>query len=377
MLRYVRERHLELLKERLAALPPADSPAGSAGSAAVRVDPEWREELMHRLMVRHLTRVRSGRPVDPREVADTLGAYLACCDSTDLRQVDVVHSAYEVLWNSPELSEVLREFWMGYSTLLRAHLSAVTEGQTLAYRVHSGRLKAIEPATAPLHVLILADNFISGSRIWEGVAGDAARVRLKLLFCNNAQKPAVTFWLALLSSLGFLLGRGRVGLGLSMLHSWRASARPLGHPDNTAWLQAGAFDLGIHNMGVIYGGETIAAFKRGILNAHIGYLPGMRGRSVFEWSLVYGVEPCISTFFVDEGIDTGALIVDRYFPPADTVFTAPSLAEARRRLFHLDGLCYCRAISRLLDGGQAIRNEPVGQRFYLMSELLAGALIHA
>ena len=127
-------------------------------------------------------------------------------------------------------------------------------------------------------------------------------------------------------------------------------------------------------MGVIYEQETLGAFKRGILNAHIGYLPGMRGRSVFEWSLVLGVPLCVSTFFIDQGIDTGRLIVDRYLPRPEIVCTGPSVADAKRRLFDLDGQCYRQAVTRLLEGGEGVLNEPSGARFYVMSELLAASL---
>jgi hypothetical protein len=82
----------------------------------------------------------------------------------------------------------------------------------------------------------------------------------------------------------------------------------------------------------------------------------------------------VSTFFIDQGIDTGRLIVDRYLPPLETVCGSRSVAEAKRRLFHLDGLCYKRAITRLIEGGEGILNEPSGARFYVMSELLTASL---
>jgi len=224
-------------------------------------------------------------------------------------------------------------------------------------------------------VLILSDNFVSGSRIWRQFDDRTAAARPQLLFCNNSRRPSAAYHLRLLASLASLLLQGECSLGLSVVRRRpRVSPRPLDHPSNQAWLQSQAFELGLHNMGIIYKQETIDAFRLGILNAHIGYLPGMRGRSVLEWSLVYGVEPCVSTFFIDQGVDTGAVIVDRYLPPQETVHAASSVEDAKCQLFHMDGLCYRRAITTLQRGGDGILNRPVGVRFYVMSELLAAAI---
>jgi len=223
-------------------------------------------------------------------------------------------------------------------------------------------------------VLVLGDNFLSASRSWQALSDCGSVVRPELLFCNN-QGSQLAFRLRVLSSLARLVIQGHAGLAFSMMRARpRISQRPLSDALNTAWLRGSAFDVGLHNMGVIYRRDTIAAFRLGILNAHIGHLPGLRGRSVLEWSLVYGVEPCVSTFFVDEGIDTGALIVDRYTPPAETAHEAPSLLEAKRRFFELDGQCYRRAIARLVRGGEGIVNQPTGHRFYSMSRLLTAAI---
>lgn len=376
MLHYVRERHIELLKERIATLPPADGAAGGPASGPVTtVDLDQREEWIRRIMVGLLPRIRRGLTIEPQELGSTLSAYLTSCDPADLRHVDVVHNAYEVLTSAQPRYGVPLGFWRAYSVILQTHVAELANGRILTYGVAPGESTVIQPCQAPLRVLILADNFLSGSRIWKSVTADPGNLRPRMLFCNNTQRPTPSYALHLLGSLGILMLRGALGLGLSMLRGRpRISARPLVDSANTAWLEANAFDIGLHNMGVIYRQETMAAFKRGILNAHIGYLPGMRGRSVFEWSLVLGVPPCVSTFFIDQGIDTGRLIVDRHLPPLEKVCASRSVAEAKRRLFHLDGLCYRRAITRLIEGGEGILNEPSGERFYVMSELLAASL---
>lgn len=339
------------------------------------VAPDEREELMRRLMVRGLGRLRRRLRADPLELAQAFDTYLACCDPTDLRQVDVLHSLYEGVSGSSLAGEPFVGTWGGYARLLRRHIDRLSAGQTQSQIVGSGERRTIAPSGGPLRVLLLADNFVSASRIWRRVLTDQAVAQLRLLFCNNAQQPTLLHLARLVASLGRLVASGGLRASVSMLRSRpHLSTQPLSHPSNTTWLHLRGFDVGLHNMGVIYRQETILSFKLGILNAHIGHLPGMRGRSVLEWSLVLGVEPCVSTFFIDEGIDTGGLIVDRYLPPSELVREASSIEEAKRRMFGLDGFCYQRALARLVEGGDGVRNVPPGPRFFVMSRLLAASI---
>ena len=261
----------------------------------------------------------------------------------------------------------------GYAALLRAHARAIAEGRGIGYAVDAGTTERIERRSPPLRVLILADNFVGASRIWTAVAALGARIRLRVVFCNNAGQPPPSFHTRLWLSAAVALARGAARSLPAIAGACRVSARPLVDPTNQAWLRSSGFDLGLHGMGVIYRAETISAFRLGILNAHIGHLPGMRGRSVFEWSVVFGIPPCVSTFFVDEGIDTGGPIVERL--PAPDVLQASSLEEAKRRLFALDAACYRRTIERLLDGSDATLNQPLGPRFYAMSAVLRQAIV--
>jgi methionyl-tRNA formyltransferase len=65
---------------------------------------------------------------------------------------------------------------------------------------------------------------------------------------------------------------------------------------------------------VIYGGGGILrtpflnAAGRRVLNAHAGPLPEIRGMNACEWSLLLGVPPSVTIHFIDEGIDTGAIV---------------------------------------------------------------------
>lgn len=375
MLRYNRERHLELLRERLAAVTMAAPGKESVPTHQADVAADEREELMRLLMVRGLGRLHRGQQAEPREFARALDTYLECCDPTDLRQVDVLHNLYEGVSGRHLSGETLVGMWRRYSELLRRHVDRLAAGQIQGHRVGPGERTTIAPNGGPLRVLLLADNFLSGRRIWERILVDSATAQLRLLFCNNARQPSFVYLSWLIASLARLVASDGLRAGVSMLRSRpRVSTRPLCHSSNTAWLRLQAFDVGLHSMGVIYRQETIHSFKRGILNAHIGHLPGMRGRSVLEWSLVLGVEPCVSTFFIDEGIDTGDLIVDRYVPPPELVHEASMTEQARRRMFDLDGFCYQRALTRLVQGGDGVRNVPPGPRFFVMSRLLAASI---
>lgn len=54
---------------------------------------------------------------------------------------------------------------------------------------------------------------------------------------------------------------------------------------------------------------------RGLINVHAGALPFYRGRNVLNWALINGESRFgVTCHYVDEGIDTGDIIVQRFFP---------------------------------------------------------------
>ena len=65
----------------------------------------------------------------------------------------------------------------------------------------------------------------------------------------------------------------------------------------------------------IFREEIIGVPKGGIINCHAGKLPFYRGRNVLNWVLIND-EPefGITVHFIDEGIDTGDIILQRKFP---------------------------------------------------------------
>jgi len=136
------------------------------------------------------------------------------------------------------------------------------------------------------------------------------------------------------------------------------------------WIIKKNFDIGLHSMGVIYKKRLINSFNIGILNSHIGKLPEMRGRSVFEWSLTNDTPTGVTCFFIDEGIDTGSRIV--LFSPQKV---GKDLNISKNKLFQLDVFVYNSAIDLINSGSQFIPNNiSLGLRYYVMSNLFKSTL---
>ncbi len=143
--------------------------------------------------------------------------------------------------------------------------------------------------------------------------------------------------------------------------------KALDHPRTRRLLSSLKLDIGLHKSGTIYHASTIACFRLGILNAHIGILPRYRGRSVMEWALIEGGPVGVTVFFIDAGIDTGTRIL---MSEEVDVSQCKSIAEAKQYLFSLDAVFYRRAVELLYDGtGDCHVNDGSGRRYYIMSRL--------
>jgi len=79
--------------------------------------------------------------------------------------------------------------------------------------------------------------------------------------------------------------------------------------------------------GVLYAGggilrkPFIEAAGRRVLNPHSGLLPDIRGMNACEWSLLLGLPPTVTIHYIDEGIDTGAILerIPIEVEPGDTI----------------------------------------------------------
>jgi len=94
-------------------------------------------------------------------------------------------------------------------------------------------------------------------------------------------------------------------------------------------LKGWAPDLMIFTGGNILRKELLGVPRLGVINAHLGLLPQIRGMSSPEWSLLEDVPPGITLHYIDSGIDTGPVLLKREFP---RVAQCQSLDELRNRL---------------------------------------------
>src|SRR5689334_2672770 len=147
---------------------------------------------------------------------------------------------------------------------------------------------------------------------------------------------------------------------------------PLHDPASVDRLKKLKLDVGLHKTGVIYRDVTIKAFRLGILNHHIGILPGYRGRSVLEWSILQGDAVGITVFFIDTGIDTGARIL---LSEQVDISAYKSVAEAKKYLFNLDQVFFRKALALLADREPSFQlNDGTGPRYFVMSKLFQGVV---
>jgi methionyl-tRNA formyltransferase len=57
--------------------------------------------------------------------------------------------------------------------------------------------------------------------------------------------------------------------------------------------------------------EVLELFENRAINLHISFLPFNRGADPNLWSIVEGTQPGVTIHYLDEGIDTGAIIVQK------------------------------------------------------------------
>jgi hypothetical protein len=219
-------------------------------------------------------------------------------------------------------------------------------------------------------VLVLADNMIVALRVLDEVR-KVPGVEAHALLCNNARLPRWKFFLQhwLVIARRFFRRAGEIA-ALRRAGRLHLVGAPLHDERVLEWIRRERFDVGLHDMGVIYRQPAISAFTRGILNAHIGILPEYRGRSVMEWSLLAGAPTGVTVFFIDTGIDTGREIVLQREVPVG----GRDIQSAKDGLFARDGEMYRLALERLLAPGFVPGTNEGGRRYYVMSGLLRGVV---
>ncbi len=221
-----------------------------------------------------------------------------------------------------------------------------------------------------MKVLALCDNLYDVTRFESTFKLD----HIYYLICNNRKSKITSFVISqILSIPNFRLSKLSNIINLYIKGYLIFLNEDINSKNTVNWVVRNNFHIGLHSMGVIYKNSIINSFKLGILNAHIGKLPEMRGRSVFEWSLINDIATGITCFFIDAGIDTGERIV-LFYP-----FQVNSdLNNSKSQLFKLDAFIYKKSVDLIKNGMQFQVNDIThGKRYYLISNFLKSTLIES
>jgi methionyl-tRNA formyltransferase len=216
-----------------------------------------------------------------------------------------------------------------------------------------------------MKVAILCENLNTGLRILAAVK-QVPHIESSI-WVNRNPKYSKLYFIA--SQIFALIAAARKKqLSLFLQSKCKISSKILHHPKTINKLKIANMDIGLHAAGVIYKNPVIQTFRLGILNPHIGLLPHYRGRSVMEWSILEGLPTGITTFFIDEGIDTGEQIVLR---EEISIAAFHDIVKAKQYLFSKDSEMFVRALKKLQDPEfmPFLQKPEEGKRYYVMSNL--------
>ena len=221
-----------------------------------------------------------------------------------------------------------------------------------------------------MRIGILSHSLPSVLRICKELKG-GPDYQLFILLCPTPNERAGKDFLKHLGRLVFRRGRFR---SLSLVVSGKVVLiqNALQHPNTVSRIEKLKLDVGLHKLGAIYREPVIKAFRLGILNPHIGLLPGYRGRNVMEWSLLQGDDVGITVFFIDGGIDTGERVV---ISEKVDISHCGTIEEAKQYLFYQDAVFFRRALELLRsENFEYGLNDGSGRRHYVMSQLFKGVV---
>lgn len=139
-------------------------------------------------------------------------------------------------------------------------------------------------------------------RGWTGKGSHLAEYGMKILFLGSSQSPLVE-WLR--------------AVGEDVLATM--------NPIDVAFLEAQLPDFIVsYGYRHIIKKEVLSRFLDRAINLHIGYLPWNRGADPNLWSFIEDTPKGVSIHYLDEGVDTGDIIVQKLvtFSNAETLRTS-------------------------------------------------------
>jgi methionyl-tRNA formyltransferase len=141
-------------------------------------------------------------------------------------------------------------------------------------------------------------------------------------------------------------------------------------PHTVAQLKEWSPDVAIFTGGNILRDRLLKVPRLGILNSHLALLPEIRGMSSPEWSLLREVPLGITIHFVDNGIDTGPILLRREFLRAEE---CNSLVDLRNRMI-AEGIDLIAEVITGLDRGTIAAVPQAGRekdhQFFVMHDRL-------
>ncbi len=124
------------------------------------------------------------------------------------------------------------------------------------------------------------------------------------------------------------------------------------------WLRAAGVELVVlAGYTQLLGPEFLDAFPQRVINVHPALLPAFPGLHVVQQALDYGVKVFgVTIHFVDRGVDTGPVILQRAVELPD----ARELADVVDRLHEIEHDLLCAAVALIARGAVAL--DPVNPR---------------
>jgi methionyl-tRNA formyltransferase len=127
-------------------------------------------------------------------------------------------------------------------------------------------------------------------------------------------------------------------------------------------------DILINAGGGIFRNSIINAPRIGILNAHMGYLPRFRGFNVLEWSLIYEEVVGVTLHFIDQGIDTGDILMFKEIPleKGDTILSL----RKKTGVINIELMIDCVRLFKIGNVNRVKQLKEEGKQYFVMHHRL-------